>query len=122
MAKNILDINPTHFCPVETGIEMLSGKWKGRILWKLYQRSTMRFGELRRDLGNITEKMLSQQLRDLEAVGLVHRHVYREVPPKVEYSLTDLGRSLSPILDGFAEWGSANEKMMRTIARTAAKR
>ena len=107
------------FCPVETTIEMLSGKWKGRILWKLYNHPTMRFGELRRAIGNITEKMLSQQLRDLENIGLVRRNVFREVPPKVEYSLTEFGTSLGPILDGFAAWGKAHENRMRSLAKSA---
>lgn len=107
------------FCPVEASIEMLSGKWKGRILWKLYNTPTMRFGELRRSLGTITEKMLSQQLRELESLGLIKRNVYREVPPKVEYSLTDFGRSIGPILDKFAEWGVANLRKVKTLAKAA---
>ncbi len=106
------------FCPVETGIELLSGKWKGRILWKLYNEKTLRFGELRNALGNITEKMLTTQLRELESVNLVNRKIYTEVPPKVEYSLTEFGRSLTPILDKFAEWGvSQQEKMSEIFAR-----
>lgn len=103
------------FCPVETGIELLSGKWKGRILWKLYQNETMRFGELRRSLENITEKMLAQQLRELESVNLINRKVYSEVPPKVEYSLSEFGRSLAPILDKFASWGVENKETMSAI-------
>jgi DNA-binding HxlR family transcriptional regulator len=103
------------FCPVETGIELLSGKWKGRILWKLYNEKTMRFGELRKSLGNITEKMLTAQLRELENVSLVNRKVYMEVPPKVEYSLTEFGLSLAPILDDFATWGVENKEKMQEI-------
>ena len=103
------------FCPVETGIELLSGKWKGRILWKLYNEKTMRFGELRKALGNITEKMLTAQLRELENVNLVNRKVYMEVPPKVEYSLTEFGESLSPILEKFAAWGIENKDQMEKI-------
>ncbi len=103
------------FCPVETGIELLSGKWKGRILWKLYNEKTLRFGELRKALRNITEKMLTTQLRELENVGLVNRKVYTEVPPKVEYSLTEFGVSITPILDKFAEWGVKNKEKMSEI-------
>lgn len=114
MRKNSQDEKLT-FCPVETGIELLSGKWKGRILWKLYNQPTMRFGELRQALGVITEKMLTQQLRELESVNLIARKVYREVPPKVEYSLTDFGKSLAPILEGFAAWGVTNQKIMSAI-------
>lgn len=104
-----------NFCPVETSIELISGKWKGRILWKLYNEKTMRFGELRKSLGNITEKMLTAQLRELESVNLVNRKVYTEVPPKVEYSLTEFGESLTPILDKFAEWGVENKEKMQEI-------
>lgn len=103
------------FCPVETGIELLSGKWKGRILWKLYNEKTLRFGELRKALGNITEKMLTAQLRELEKVKLIERKVYTEVPPKVEYSLTQFGESITPILDKFAEWGIAYKDVMTNI-------
>ena len=103
------------FCPVETGIELLSGKWKGRILWKLYNEKTLRFGELRKALGNITEKMLTAQLRELESVKLVNRKVYTEVPPKVEYSLTEFGLSLTPLLESFANWGVENQETMAKI-------
>ncbi|HQR34458.1 MAG TPA: helix-turn-helix domain-containing protein [Blastocatellia bacterium] len=94
-------------CPVETALEMLSGRWKARILWKLH-RQTMRYSELRRGLPGITEKMLAQQLRQLEQDNLVTRTVYPGVPPKVEYSLSDFGLTLSPILDSIAEWGVRN--------------
>jgi DNA-binding HxlR family transcriptional regulator len=93
-----------HVCPVETATELISGRWKTRILWKLHQR-TMRFGELRRDLNGITEKMLAQQLRELERDHLVARKMYHEMPPKVEYSLSEFGRTLGPVLEMLAEWG-----------------
>jgi DNA-binding HxlR family transcriptional regulator len=101
--------NVVPFCPVETGIELLSGKWKGRILWKLYNEKTLRFGELRQSLGKITEKVLTAQLREMESVNLINRNVYPEIPPKVEYSLTEFGITLTPILDKFAEWGVTNQ-------------
>lgn len=107
--KNLKEKEKAHYCPVETGIELLSGKWKGRILWKLYNQPTMRFGELRRALGGITEKMLTQQLRELESLNLVNRKVYTEVPPRVEYSLSEFGTTLKPIFDGFALWGTENQ-------------
>lgn len=94
-----------HDCPVETSMELLSGKWKPRILWKLHQQDVVRFGELKRQLEDITPKMLTQQLRELERDGLVHRQVYAVVPPKVEYSLSEFGLTLKPILDTLAEWG-----------------
>lgn len=94
-----------HSCPVETSIELLSGKWKPRILWKLHRRGVVRFGELRRGMPEITAKMLTQQLRDLESDGLVMRTVYAEVPPKVEYRLSAFGATLGPILEQIAVWG-----------------
>jgi DNA-binding HxlR family transcriptional regulator len=80
-------------CPVEAAIDVIGGKWKPLILWWLHQR-THRFAELRRKIPRITEKMLTQHLRELEADGIVHRQVYAAVPPKVEYSLTEYGQSL----------------------------
>ncbi len=113
--KKLCEESGLGFCPVETSIEMLSGKWKGRILWKLYYYGTMRFGELRRSLEPVTEKMLSQQLRELETCGLVKRNIYREVPPKVEYSMTSFGQSLGPLLDQFAQWGLANKAKIKKV-------
>jgi DNA-binding HxlR family transcriptional regulator len=83
--SNHAQLRKAHVCPVEAGIELLSGRWKARILWKLYNR-TMRFSELRRELAGITEKMLAQQLRELERNELVTRTIYPEMPPRVEYS------------------------------------
>jgi len=98
---------------------LLSGRWKARILWKLYNR-TRRFGELRRELAGITEKMLTQQLRELERDELVTRTMYPEMPPRVEYSLSEFGRTLGPVLQTLAGWGSDNrERIARIIARDA---
>ena len=106
-----------HVCPVETGLELIGGRWKARILWKLHNR-TMRFGELRRELTGITEKMLAEQLRELERDELVTRQVYPEMPPKVEYSLSSFGQTLSPVLEKLAEWGTQNrEQIVRIIER-----
>lgn len=97
-----------HACPVETCLEMLSGKWKPRILWKIYQNEVMRFNELQRSIsGGITAKMLTQQLRELEEDGLIDRQVYAVVPPKVEYRLSSFGQTLTPVLDAIAHWGVA---------------
>jgi len=91
-------------CPLEVAMNMMSGKWKMTILWHL-TKGTIRFNELQRRLSNITQKTLTQQLRELESDGLIHREVYAEVPPKVEYSLTDLGESIRPVLEALCQWG-----------------
>ena len=91
-------------CPVETTLMLISDKWKVLILRDLMP-GTRRFRELKKSIGTVSQKVLSAQLRDMEAKGLVTRRVYAEVPPRVEYSLTDLGRSLKPILDAMWSWG-----------------
>ena len=91
-------------CPVETTLMLIGDKWTVLILRDLMP-GTKRFGELKKSVGNVSQKVLSSQLRDMEANGLVTRQVYAEVPPRVEYSLTDLGRSLKPILDAMWTWG-----------------
>ncbi len=93
-------------CPVDTTIDMIGGKYKSLILWHLIDH-TLHFGELRRLIPQATPKMLTQQLRELEENNLVVRKVYPVVPPKVEYSLTDLGRSIQPILEAMYAWGEA---------------
>jgi DNA-binding HxlR family transcriptional regulator len=104
-----------HACPVETGLELISGKWKPRLLWKFYNQGTLRFGELKRTMPAITAKMLTQQLRELERDGLVLRKIYPEVPPKVEYSLSDFGRTLGPILDLIAHWSTSEQQKISHI-------
>ena len=91
-------------CPVETTLTLIGDKWKVLILRDLMP-GTKRFGELQRSLGSVSQKVLTAQLRDMEKNGLVSRKVYAVVPPKVEYSLTELGRSLKPILDAMWSWG-----------------
>ena len=93
-------------CPVETTLMLIGSKWKVLILRDLMP-GTKRFGELRRSIGSVSQKVLTAQLRDMEACGLVDRRVYAEVPPRVEYSLTELGRGLRPILDAMWAWGEA---------------
>lgn len=92
-------------CPVETTLDLIGGKYKALILWHLSD-GTMRFSELRKFIASATPKMLTQQLRELEAQELIHREVFPVIPPKVEYSLTDLGRSLMPVLHAMRDWGS----------------
>ena len=91
-------------CPVETTLTLISDKWKVLILRDL-MNGTMRFGELRKSIGQVSQKVLTAQLRQMEGSGLLTRTVYPEVPPRVEYTLTDLGRSLKPILDAMWVWG-----------------
>lgn len=92
-------------CPVETALDLIGGKYKPLILWHLAD-GTLRFGQLQRLMPKATPKTLTNQLRELETAGLLTRTVYPEVPPKVEYTLTPLGRSLYPILSSLCRWGS----------------
>ena len=93
-------------CPVETTLTLISSKWKILILRDLMP-GTKRFGELKKSIGGVSQKILTAQLREMETDGLVRRTVYPEVPPRVEYTLTALGRSLKPILDAMWDWGEA---------------
>lgn len=93
-------------CPVETTLNLIGDKWKVLILRDLMP-GTKRFGELKKSIGSVSQKVLTAQLRDMESNGLVTRTVYPEVPPRVEYSLTALGRSLKPILDAMWNWGES---------------
>lgn len=93
-------------CPVESTIELIGGKYKALILWHLSEK-TLRFSELKKNVSGATAKMLTQQLRELEAHDLIHREVFPIIPPKVEYSLTELGRSLLPILVAMRDWGAS---------------
>ncbi len=97
-------------CFFELTLLVIGGKWKPIILYQLARDGVMRFSDLKRGIPEVTERMLSRQLRELEQDGLVHREVYKQVPPKVEYSLTKLGSSLIPILISMREWGVAYEK------------
>ena len=91
-------------CPVEATLELIGGKWKGLVLYHLL-KGTLRFGELRRLLPSVTQRMLTRQLRELEAAGLLVRTVHAEVPPRVEYALTERGESLRPVILALREWG-----------------
>lgn len=91
-------------CPVEVTLDVIGGKWKSVILWHLRTKEK-RFTELRKLIPNITVRMLTNQLRELEQDGVIHRTVYAEVPPRVEYALSESGKSLRPILDALCQWG-----------------
>lgn len=97
-------------CPVETTLQLIGNKWKVLILRDLMD-GTKRFGELKKSIGTVSQKVLTAQLRDMEESGLVSRKVYAEVPPRVEYSLTELGKSLNPILSAMKDWGTEYKAM-----------
>jgi len=106
----------SYHCPIEVTLEIIGGKWKPLILFQLF-KGTRRFGELKRAMPKITQRMLTRQLRELEEDGLVHREVYKEVPPRVEYSLTPLGRELEPVLHAMHNWGKKLERRSSKAAR-----
>ncbi|MFH8573669.1 winged helix-turn-helix transcriptional regulator [Streptomyces sp. NPDC017993] len=100
-----------YICGIDAALDVVSGKWKGLILWELEAHRVRRFAELRRGLPGVSEKMLTQHLREMEQDGLVHREVYAQVPPRVEYSLTEHGRTLNQALGPLGAWGG--ERMRR---------
>lgn len=109
--------------PVELALDVIGGKWKMPILWRL-NRKVWRYGELRKDLGIITHKMLTEQLKELEKAGLIDRKVYPVVPPKVEYRITKKGKTIVPIIESLREWGDKfrNEKLItQTIKKNKIK-
>ncbi|MBN2644919.1 MAG: helix-turn-helix transcriptional regulator [Desulfuromonadaceae bacterium] len=108
MSEPASEFETVYRCGVTVTLEVIGGKWKGLILWHL-RLKTLRFSQLQRRLAGVTQKMLTQQLRELEAQGLIHRQVYAEVPPRVEYSLTELGHSIIPILEQMCHWGQDYE-------------
>jgi DNA-binding HxlR family transcriptional regulator len=99
-------------CPLEATLQVIGGKWKAVILYYLMHEGTHRFAELRRKIAGISERMLTQQLRELEADDVVRRQVYAEVPPKVEYSLTDYGQTLAPVTRAMCDWGQRHTKRL----------
>lgn len=105
-------------CPIETTLEVLGGKWKGMVLHRLLF-GTLRFNELRRLLPHVTQRMLTRQLRELEHAGVIRRRVYAEVPPRVEYSLSEFGESLKPILQMMGDWGAAYQDKVRKMKMSA---
>ena len=101
---------PDHECPVQATLDVISGKWKVVILFYLIEDGTHRFAELKRKIPAVSERVLIKQLRELEADGIVHREVYPQVPPKVEYSLTRYGRTLKPTTKAMSDWGTKHLK------------
>jgi DNA-binding HxlR family transcriptional regulator len=111
-----MEIDTTHCisdrCPVEVTLAAIGGKWKALILYHITS-GPRRFNELRRMMPSVTQRMLTQHLRELEGDGIVHREIRAQVPPHVEYSLTDMGKSLVPILNAMAQWGEKNSNVLR---------
>lgn len=102
-------------CPVEFTLDVIGGKWKGVLLYHLMS-GPKRFNEFRKICPSITQRMLTLQLRELEEDGIVHREVYHQVPPKVEYSLTNFGRTLTPIIAAMRDWGEIYKRSVRSSA------
>jgi DNA-binding HxlR family transcriptional regulator len=113
-----MKIEPT-LCHVEDALGILVGKWKPIILLYLLKEGTQRFSELKRSIPGISQKVLTKQLRELEEEDIIERFVYPQVPPKVEYSITDYGKSLKPILEAMHEWGTKHtlHKQQKTIKK-----
>lgn len=104
-------------CPVETTLLLIGNKWQVLILRDLSLNGTMRFKELQRSIGKISQKVLTSNLRTMEETGLVHRETFAEVPPRVEYSLTELGQTLKPVLDAMQAWGEGYKEYLRGGSR-----
>ncbi|MGE4549478.1 MAG: winged helix-turn-helix transcriptional regulator [Intestinibacillus sp.] len=105
-------------CPYVTSQKLLAGKWSMLILYYLSDKKPLRFGELLRSLPDLTQSTLTKQLRALESSGLIHREVYPEVPPRVEYSLTEIGKAFRPVLDAYAAFGERYITYLRAQAGT----
>jgi len=117
MNKDLLEIG----CPVGTANMVMQGKWKFAIM-NFLLKDTMRFGELNRAIPNIRQGYLTQQLRELEKDGIVHREVYKEVPPKVEYSLTEIGREFLPVTQAMAVWGEKYIQLLKESVEAEEKK
>lgn len=105
-------------CPVEVTLMMLNSKWKVLIIRELLT-GTKRFGELKKSVGTITQKVLTSNLRDMEELGIVERKVFAQIPPRVDYTLTDVGYSLAVVLDSMAEWGTAYRQLLKLLEKRA---
>jgi DNA-binding HxlR family transcriptional regulator len=114
-----VSVRRSYGCAVEVTLAVMGGKWKPVILYQLLD-GPKRFGELRKSLFGVSQRSLTMQLRELEADGIVHREVFAEVPPRVEYSLSDYGRSLAPVLDAMKAWGQSFRDKVESRAESAA--
>lgn len=105
----------TVYCKFGTALDILTGKWKSLILLRLLSNSTMRFSELQKAIPDISKKMLTQQLKELEYHDIVHREVYAQIPPKVEYSITEYGQLMKPVLQTMSDWGAGHVQHMEKL-------
>ncbi|WP_340013919.1 helix-turn-helix domain-containing protein [Paenibacillus sp. FSL K6-1318] len=105
----------TVYCKFGTALEILTGKWKSLILLRLLSNDTMRFSELQKAIPDISKKMLTQQLKELEYHDIVHREVYAQMPPKVEYSITEYGQLMKPVLQTMSDWGAGHVQHMEKL-------
>lgn len=110
--KRMSPEKPIPACPITAALDILGGKWKVFVLANLAQHGTLRFSQLQKLIPAVTQKMLTQQLRELEVSGLVARRIYAEVPPRVEYRLTAHGRTLHPVLVALREWGNLHREVL----------
>ena len=116
METDLLTSQLIQKCPVQHSLRFIGGKWRIGIIWSM-KSSCRRFGELKRDVSGITEKMLIQELRHLESIGVISRTAYFEIPPKVEYSLTERGKTLIPILDNIISWGYSDMEINGSVTK-----
>ncbi|WP_405170295.1 helix-turn-helix domain-containing protein [Paenibacillus sp. FSL H8-0280] len=105
----------TVYCKFGTALDILTGKWKSLILLRLLSNGTMRFSELQKAIPDISKKMLTQQLKELEYHDIVHREVYAQIPPKVEYSITEYGQLMKPVLQTMSDWGAGHVQHMEML-------
>lgn len=110
--NRVIEAEADDQCPVRRTLELLSGKWRTHIIYELCKRPSCRFGELKKAVPRITNTMLSNTLRDLEEFGIVHREQFNEIPPHVEYSLTEKGRALLPVFTELAKWGEKHLEVL----------
>lgn len=103
--EKVLSGNEDDVCPIQQALELLGGKWRTHVIYELCRQPSCRFGELRKAVPQVTNTMLTSILRDLEHIGIVHRQQFNEIPPRVEYSLTEMGRALIPAFYELTKWG-----------------
>ena len=118
---NIKNYHHPYGCSVEATLSVIAGRWKPVIIFKLLYSDVLRFGELKREINGVTQRMLTNQLRELEDDKIIERRVYAEVPPRVEYSLTDYGRTLEPIMMAMREWGARHTSRLEQSKPPQAK-